>query len=279
VSGLSQGAVMRATGLTKRYGVGCPDCAELTGPGHETNVCPSCATVTALSGISLELHEGEILGVVGESGSGKSTLVQCLYFDQSTTEGDLLLRDFDRNVFELSWNRRRYIRNHYMGMVYQNPTQGLRLGITSGANIAEKLLEAEVYNFGKIRDRASELLEETEIPGYYLDALPLTLSGGMQQRIQIAKALANNPPILFLDEITSGLDVSVQARVLDLIKALQEQLRISIVIVSHDMGVIRLLADRTMVLKNGHVVEAGLTDQILEDPQDRYTQLLVHSTL
>jgi putative phosphonate transport system ATP-binding protein len=101
----------------------------------------------------------------------------------------------------------------------------------------------------------------------------------MQQRIQIAKALANNPPVLLLDEVTSGLDVSVQARVLDLIKDLQDDLGISMIVVSHDMGVIRLLTDRTLVLKNGHIVEQGLTDQILEDPQDAYTQLLVHSTL
>ena len=112
-----------------------------------------------------------------------------------------------------------------------------------------------------------------------MDALPRSLSGGMQQRIQIAKALANNPPLVLLDEVTSGLDVSVQARVLDLIRELQRERGISMIVVSHDMGVIRLLADRTLVLKNGRVVERGLTDQILEDPQHPYSQLLVHSTL
>ena len=101
----------------------------------------------------------------------------------------------------------------------------------------------------------------------------------MQQRIQIAKALANNPPLVLLDEVTSGLDVSVQARVLDLIRELQRERSMSMIVVSHDMGVIRLLADRTLVLKNGCVVESGLTDQILEDPQHPYSQLLVHSTL
>ncbi len=101
----------------------------------------------------------------------------------------------------------------------------------------------------------------------------------MQQRIQIAKALANNPPLVLLDEVTSGLDVSVQARVLDLIRELQRERSMSMIVVSHDMGVIRLLADRTLVLKNGRVVERGLTDQILEDPQHPYSQLLVHSTL
>jgi putative phosphonate transport system ATP-binding protein len=112
-----------------------------------------------------------------------------------------------------------------------------------------------------------------------MDVTPRKLSGGMQQRIQIAKALANNPPLVLLDEVTSGLDVSVQARVLDLIRALQDDLGVSMIVVSHDMGVIRLLTSRTLVLKNGRVVEQGVTDQILEDPQHPYSQLLVHSTL
>ena len=112
-----------------------------------------------------------------------------------------------------------------------------------------------------------------------MDDFPATFSGGMQQRVQIAKALANNPPLLFLDEVTTGLDVSVQARVLDLIKEIQRDLDISMLVVSHDLGVIRILADRTVVMKNGRIVEAGLTDQIMEDPQHRYTQLLVHSML
>jgi putative phosphonate transport system ATP-binding protein len=236
--------------------------------------------VSALRDTSLTLHRGEILGVVGESGSGKSTLVQCLYFDLQPTSGELYVDGWDDgDLFRAPRNRQRFIRSRTMGMVYQNPMQGLRLGITNGANIAEKLLEAGVCNFGKIRERATLLLERTEIPPYYLDVVPRKLSGGMQQRVQIAKALANNPPILLLDEITSGLDVSVQARVLDLIKALQHDMGISMLVVSHDMGVIRLLTDRTMVLKNGAVVEHGLTDQILEDPQHRYTQLLVHSAL
>jgi putative phosphonate transport system ATP-binding protein len=101
----------------------------------------------------------------------------------------------------------------------------------------------------------------------------------MQQRVQISKAIANNPPLLFLDEVTSGLDVSVQARVLDLIRQLQRELGVSMIVVSHDLAVIRMLTDRTMVMKNGRIVESGLTDQILQDPQHAYTQLLVSSLL
>jgi putative phosphonate transport system ATP-binding protein len=254
---------------------------ESTGPDRGVNICPKCGTVVALRDISFDLHEGEILGIVGESGSGKSTLVQCLYFDLDATEGDLRLGGAGdgANLFLLPRAHKRRIRGRLMGMVYQNPLRGLRMEITSGANVAEKLLEAEVFHFHRIRSRAAELLASTEIPAAYIDALPRSLSGGMQQRIQIAKALANNPPLVLLDEVTSGLDVSVQARVLDLIRELQRERGMSMIVVSHDMGVIRLLADRTLVLKNGCVVERGLTDQILEDPQHPYSQLLVHSTL
>jgi putative phosphonate transport system ATP-binding protein len=274
--------VLRVRYLAKRYGPGCPRCPEATGAAAGTNACPHCRSVTALRDLSLELFEGEILGIVGESGSGKSSLVQCLYFDREISAGEAYLAAYREglvNVLAEPASRKRRIRNHLLGMVYQNPLQGLRMGITSGANIAEKLLEAEVYHFSDIRARAGELLARTEIPSFYLDVLPGKLSGGMQQRIQIAKALANHPPIVLLDEVTSGLDVSVQARVLDLIKALQSELGISMIVVSHDMGVIRLLTDRTLVLKNGCLVEQGLTDQVLEDPQHPYTQLLVASTL
>jgi putative phosphonate transport system ATP-binding protein len=273
--------VLRARGISKVYGAGCDSCAESTGPGPGTNICTACGSVNALRDVSFELSAGEILGIVGESGSGKSTLVQCLYFDLEATRGELFLRarGETENVLLMPRNEQRRMRSRLMGMVYQNPLRGLRMDITSGANVAEKLLEAEVFHFARIRSRAQELLATTEIPAGYIDALPRTLSGGMQQRIQIAKALANNPPLVLLDEVTSGLDVSVQARVLDLIRELQRERGMSMIVVSHDMGVIRLLADRTLVLKNGCVVERGLTDQILEDPQHPYSQLLVHSTL
>jgi putative phosphonate transport system ATP-binding protein len=130
-----------------------------------------------------------------------------------------------------------------------------------------------------MRARASMLLARTEIPVERMDSPPKNFSGGMQQRVQIAKAIANDPAILFLDEVTSGLDVSVQAKVLDLIRKLQNETGVSMLVVSHDLGVIRLLTNRTLVMKNGRVVESGLTDQILEDPQQEYTQVLVNSAL
>jgi len=164
-----------------------------------------------------------------------------------------------------------------MGMVYQNPELGLLMDITAGGNIAEKLLAAKWRDVGKIRGRASGLLKRMEIPVLRMDEITQNFSGGMQQRVQIAKALANNPEILLLDELTTGLDVSVQARILDMIKEIQRELNIAILLVTHDLGVIRLMAERTIVMRNGRIIEAGLTDQILEDPQQEYTQLLVNS--
>jgi putative phosphonate transport system ATP-binding protein len=273
--------LLSARNVGRTWGPGCGECTSFTGPERGTNICPRCGSVIALRDVTFDLHQGEILGIVGESGSGKSTLVQCIYFDLDATAGELHLTGVEdgQNLLRLPRIQKRRIRSRLMGMVYQNPLRGLRMDITSGANVAEKLLEADVFHFARIRARAGELLSSTEIPAPYIDAFPRALSGGMQQRIQIAKALANNPPLVLLDEVTSGLDVSVQARVLDLIRELQRDRGISMIVVSHDMGVIRLLADRTLVLKNGCVVERGLTDQILEDPQHPYSQLLVHSTL
>ncbi|MBN2509698.1 MAG: ATP-binding cassette domain-containing protein [Spirochaetales bacterium] len=274
--------VISVEGLEKTYGEGCGRCGECTGPDYNTNVCRYCGSVIALKDVSFELYQGEILGIVGESGSGKSTIVQCLYFDLEASSGLARLFPYDRgkaNILTLPQSRKRYIRNHLMGMVYQNPLLGLKGYFTSGGNIAEKLLTADIYNYHNIRTRSARLLDRTEVDLEYMDRLCRTLSGGMQQRVQISKALANNPPLLLLDEITTGLDVSVQARVLDMIKTIQHELMISMIVVSHDLGVIRLLTNRTMVLKKGRIVEHGLTDQILEDPRDAYTQLLVHSML
>jgi putative phosphonate transport system ATP-binding protein len=274
--------LLSVRGLVKIYGTGCPRCLNLTGSEVNCNTCPHCHSVVACNEVSFDLHKGEILGVVGESGSGKSTLVQCLYFDVEATAGKAFFLPYKRgeaNILSLSSQEKRRIRNHMLGMVYQNPQIGLKMHFTAGGNVAEKLLTAGFFHFDNIRARAGELLERTEVPLDRMDHLPRYFSGGMQQRVQIAKALANNPPLVLLDEVTTGLDVSVQAKVLDLIKGLQEELGVAMIIVSHDLGVIRLLAERTMVMKNGHVVESGLTDQILEDPQHPYTQLLVSSLL
>jgi putative phosphonate transport system ATP-binding protein len=274
--------LLRIRNLTKVFGEVTPGVCERTGPKFNSNICSKTGAVVACSNISFDLYPGEVLGIVGESGSGKSTLVQMLYFDSDATAGEVNFRPIEDgavNLFDLSSQRKRYIRNHLMGMVYQNPRDGLNFRFSSGGNIAEKLLMAGVFHVGNIRIRATDLLNHTEVPVRRMDESPARFSGGMQQRVQIAKAIANNPPLLLLDEVTSGLDVSVQAKVLDLIRGLQEELGISMIVVSHDLGVIRMLTDRTIVLKYGQIVEQGLTDQILQDPQHGYTQLLVSSLL
>ena len=276
------GWLLRVRNLTKIYGDPISNSVNYTGPKFGSNICPETDAIVACAEINFDLYPGEVLGVVGESGSGKSTLVQLLYFDQMATSGEVQFSALDggqTNILTLSNQRKRHMRNHLMGMVYQNPRDGLNFNFSAGGNIAEKLLMAGNFHVGRIRERASYLLEKTEVPVKRMDNTPATFSGGMQQRVQISKAIANNPPLLFLDEVTSGLDVSVQAKVLDLIRQLQRELGISMIVVSHDLAVIRMLTDRTMVLKNGRIVEAGLTDQILQDPQDAYTQLLVSSLL
>ena len=275
-------ALLRIAGLSKRYGPGCPDCGDGIGEDQGANQCPACRTVWACQDISFAVFPGEIVGVVGESGSGKSTLVKCVYFDERPDAGAAYLScyaDGGQDVFGVSAQQRRWIRNHLMGMVYQNPWAGLRMGFSSSGNIAEKLIAAGQLHVGQMRGRARELLDRVEIPLARLDEPPRNFSGGMQQRVQISRALANNPPLLLLDEVSTGLDLSVQARVLDLIRGLGRELGVAMVVVSHDLGVIRMLANRTIVLRWGRVIEAGLTDQILEDPQHPYTQLLVHSML
>lgn len=274
--------VLQVKHLNKQFGQGCVSCRDPLTRQLEKNYCPTCGTVYACQDVSFELHHGEILGIVGESGSGKSTLMQCLYFDEEATSGEMLLNHRNvagLNVLALSNQQKRYIRNHVLGMVYQNPLKGLKMEFSSIGNIAEKLIAAGGRNVSEMEQTGKELLEKVHIPLFRMKEAPKRFSGGMQQRVQIAKALSNYPPILFLDEVTTGLDLSVQANVLDLIKAIQRDLGISMLVVSHDLAVIRMLADRTLVMLNGQVIEQGLTDQILEDPQASYTQQLVYSML
>lgn len=268
--------------LTKQFGAGCKDCEDPISRNLTKNYCPSCGTVYACRDISFDLYPGEILGIVGESGSGKSSLMKCMYFDSEVTSGEMYIKDeeFDgENLFALSAQKKRYIRNHKYGMVYQNPVHGLKMNFSSIGNIAEKLIAAGNRNVGNMEEIGKKLLDTVHIPIFRMKEEPKNFSGGMQQRVQIAKALSNNPPILFLDEVTTGLDLSVQADVLDLIKTIQREFGISMVVVSHDLAVIRMLADRTVVMLNGEIIERGLTDQILEDPIHPYTQDLVYSLL
>jgi putative phosphonate transport system ATP-binding protein len=281
---------LRLEHLTVRYGDGCALClSRFRHPSRKPqtwpdggNRCPRCGTIWAVRDISIKVREGEILGVVGESGSGKSTLTQALYLDAAPVGGAYYLNGYQggaTDVFTVSSQQRRHIRDHLLGMVYQNPHLGLRMHFSAGANVAEKLLAAGGRRVDFMMERAGALLTHMEVPLSRVKEPPRNFSGGMQQRVQIAKAVANHPPVLLLDEVTTGLDLSVQARVLDLVKRIQRDFGAAMIVVSHDLAVVRMLADRTVVMLNGQIVEQGITDQIMEDPQHRYTQTLVNSLL
>ena len=242
----------------------------------------SYGRIQAVAHVDIEAYPGEILGIVGESGSGKSTVLRLLNLEEPVDSGSFHL-DIDglehQNLFELSRFARREVQVQHIGIVYQNPYLGLRMDYSSSGNVAERLLMTGERTFATLRQAAGDSLEASEFPRNRVDDSPRVLSGGMQQRVQLAKAIALKPELLLLDEPTTGLDVSIQATVLDTLKRIQRQRTMTMIIVSHDLGVIRTLADRVMVMRYGHVVEQGLTDQILEDPQDPYTQQLVHSKL
>ena len=233
-------------------------------------------------GVSFELYPGEVLGIVGESGSGKSTLLSLLCGRCPPDRGSVQYRDGAGDWLDLyaaSEAERRTLLRTAWGFVEQNPRDGLRMGVSAGANIGERLMAQGVRHYGQLRAAGLDWLQQVEIDPARIDDLPRTFSGGMQQRLQIARNLVSSPKLVFMDEPTGGLDVSVQARLLDLLRGLVRELDLAVVIVTHDLAVARLLADRLMVMRRSRVVESGLTDQILDDPQHPYTQLLVSSVL
>ena len=232
--------------------------------------------------VSFTLWPGEIIGIVGESGSGKTTLLNCLSARLEPSSGHVRYTDRTGAAIELwaaSEPRRRMLMRTDWGIVHQNPRDGLRMGVSAGANVGERLMAVGARHYGDIRAEAEGWMGRVEIDLDRIDDPPFTFSGGMQQRLQIARNLVSKPRLVFMDEPTGGLDVSVQARLLDLLRGLVTDLGLSAIIVTHDLAVTRLLAHRLMVMRRGVVVEQGLTDQVLDDPQHPYTQLLVSSIL
>jgi putative phosphonate transport system ATP-binding protein len=252
-------ALLKASRLTKRYDGrgGCVD-------------------------VDLDVYPGEVLCIVGESGSGKSTLLNALALRSEIDSGTLMYRtreDESLDLLTLSEPRKRLLSRTEWGFVHQNARDGLRRNVSAGANIGEPLMAIGARHYGKLRETASDWMSRVELDASRIDELPSAFSGGMQQRLQIARNLVTGPRLVFMDEPTAGLDVSVQARLLDLLRTLTSKLHLAAVIVTHDIGVARLLAHRLMVMKDGRVVESGLTDQVLDDPQHPYTQTLVASVL
>lgn len=268
------GTVLELDRLTVRYGAGCARCEE---GGLDVARCPVCGSIWACRGVSVDVRAGEALGIVGESGSGKSTLLACANLDIVPTAGRVMVCGED--VTAAAGGRRRQLRAERLGIVYQSARQGLDMGVSAGGNVASRLLGTGVRSYERLRERAEELHVAMELPAERLDDIVTGFSGGMRQRVQLCKALATNPPVLLLDEPTSGLDVSVQARLLDLVRRVHLERNVAVVIVSHDLAVIRMLAAQVLVMRQGRIVERGVTDQVLGDPQHPYTQLLVSSQL
>lgn len=255
----SDGPLLRIRGLERRFG-------------------PVCAC----RDVSFDLRRSEILGIVGESGSGKTTLLRCLSGQLTPCEGQVEFASARHglvNIFALPEQDRRRIAREEWGYVHQNPRDGLRMRASGGANVAEPLMMNDVRHYGRMRASSLDWFARVELDRHRIDDGPRTFSGGMQQRLQIARNLIHRPSLVLMDEPTGGLDVSVQARLLDLMRALVRDMGLAAIIVTHDIGVARLLADRLIVMKSGEVVEQGLTDQVLDDPQHSYTQLLVASVL
>lgn len=256
---LEEEPLLRVERLTKSYGarIGCAE-------------------------VSFELWPGEVLAVVGESGSGKTTLLNCLAGRLEPSSGAVHYRMRDggfRDVIRMSEAERRLLMRTDWGFVHQNPADGLRMNVSAGANVGERLMAAGARRYDEIRAAAVDWLGRLEIAPDRVDDQPRAFSGGMRQRLQIARNLATRPRLIFMDEPTGGLDVSVQARLLDLLRGLVADLGLSAVVVTHDLAVARLISHRMIVMTEGRVVEQGLTDRLLEDPQAPYTQLLVSSIL
>jgi putative phosphonate transport system ATP-binding protein len=246
------------------------------------NVSKSYGERIALHAASFELWPGEVMAVVGESGSGKTTLLNAIAARSRPDGGvvEFLSREGRlQDVYNMTQAQQRLLARTDWGFVHQNAADGLRMDVSAGANVGERLMGLGERHYGHLRQTAEEWLQRVEIDAARIDDTPRTFSGGMRQRLQIARNLVTRPRLVFMDEPTSGLDVSVQARLLDLLRQLSRQMQLAVVIVTHDLAVARLLAHRMMVMHQGHVVEAGLTDQVLDDPQHPYTQLLVSSVL
>ena len=251
--------LLQARGLSKRYGarIACAD-------------------------ISFDLDSGEVLAIVGESGSGKSTLLSLLSTELAPDGGSVSYRMRDgalRDLATLSEAERRALMRTDWGFVRQDAAQGLRMAVSAGGNVGERLMGVGERHYGRIRGQALDWLGRVEIAADRIDDPPTRFSGGMRQRLQIARNLVTGPRLVLMDEPTSGLDVSVQARLLDLIRRLSAELGLAVIIVTHDLAVARLLSHRIIVMRAGRVIETGLTDRVLDDPEHAYTQLLVASVL
>ena len=224
--------------------------------------------VEAVKGVSFSLREGESLGIVGESGSGKSSLVKTLMLLQPASGGRFLYRGEDALAFT---RRRVKAYRREVQMVFQDAVGSLNPRMT----VRQTLMEALRVAGGEDGSRIGDLLKLTGLSESVLDQYPLEMSGGQCQRASFARALATRPKVIVADEPVSALDVSVQARILNLLRDLQKRLGIAVILISHDLAVVKNVCDGVCVMKDGLFVEQGAAATVLDSPRDEYTKRLL----
>ncbi len=229
--------------------------------------------IRAVDGISFDVEEGEILGIAGESGSGKSTLAKSIAGLLKPTSGIILFEG--ENIYEIKGEKYRYFRKNVQ-MVFQNPFGSLNPSMKIRDTLKDVLKAAKKETN---EDVLRSLMEFVNLNYEILDKYPSELSGGQAQRVAIARAIATQPKLLILDEPTSALDVSVQAQILTLLKKIQTEKGLTYILISHDIGVIRYLCKRVIVMKAGKIVEQGDIEDIIYRPKEEYTKRLVESLL
>ena len=231
--------------------------------------------VHAVKGVSFKLDKGKTLAIVGESGCGKSTLARILTFIDEPTAGELLIdgQKVDLRPGHLTADMRQKVQ-----IVFQNPYGSLNPRQKIGDVLGEPLLINTKMSSAERRERATEMLVKVGLGPEHYNRYPHMFSGGQRQRIAIARALMLNPKLLVLDEPVSALDLSVQAQVLNLLADLQEEFGLTYVFISHDLSVVRYIADEVMVMYYGEAVEYGTRDAVFSDPQHEYTRTLFAAT-
>lgn len=230
--------------------------------------------VKALDDVSISLRAGSTLAVVGESGSGKSTLARCLLQLQPLDSGDVLFQG--HNLAELSGNELR-LQRRYLQMIFQDPFASLNPRMKIGQIVGEGLLIHQLGNRAEQQQKVSRMLKRVGLSDADMEKYPHEFSGGQRQRIGIARALVLEPKVVVCDEPVSALDVSIQAQILLLLKDLQQEMALSYLFISHDLRVVRHIADEMVVMYQGRIVEQGQVEAIYSAPSQEYTRNLLHA--
>ncbi|MBO1026428.1 ABC transporter ATP-binding protein [Ochrobactrum sp. SD129] len=263
-----------------------PDTVILSVENLDVCFAPDAANpVRAVKNVSLQISHGETLALVGESGSGKSvtamTIMRLTEFDGARiTGGRILMRMKDHSIVDLtklSDKRIEALRGFELSIVFQDPMSSLNPVFTVADQIMEAVIRHQKKTAREARQIALNVLKLVRVPDAErrLDQYPHQLSGGMRQRVMIAMALACRPSLMILDEPTTALDVTIQAQILDLVRALQREIGMAVLFITHDMGVVAEIADRVCVMLKGEIVETGPVHDIFNNPKHRYTRALI----